>query len=331
MTEEIKVVTREELYAAVWSTPLSKLAPSWGAPIQAIVKACETLNVPQPDSAHWTMLRRGVELEKTLLPTPDAKMPTSVGLEPPQKRVAKPKVEEEEAAPPPGKPKYEVAPTLENAHRLIRQTYKALTGDTYLHNGAVNCRTEHPLNVSVSPEQVERACRILDAIIKPIVEQGGHFERQRDYSLLLLFIGKQPIRFWITEAMKRKPREYSQEEREAKGFWLRDKYDWSGSGFLRFNIGGDKDVFERRWEESKRVRLEDKIDEIVAVVLNAEKQAEEIRAQRAARERLAAQEQQHRDREWRRERQEKEHRENLGKKGGGLVQSKTIAQFHLGV
>src|SRR5436189_50129 len=74
--------------------------------------------------------------------------------------------------PKPAASTYPVPATLENAHRLVRQSHKALTGDTYVDNGVVNSRTHHPLSISVSPEQVNRACRILDAIIKAITAQG---------------------------------------------------------------------------------------------------------------------------------------------------------------
>ena len=52
MSNKGKELSREELYAEVWRTPLSKLAADWGVLPGAIAKACEVFNVPRPASGH---------------------------------------------------------------------------------------------------------------------------------------------------------------------------------------------------------------------------------------------------------------------------------------
>ena len=59
MSEQDKVITRQEMYEAVWQTPISKLAPAWGTTIAAIIKACAKMNIPRPEAGHWTLVRKG--------------------------------------------------------------------------------------------------------------------------------------------------------------------------------------------------------------------------------------------------------------------------------
>jgi hypothetical protein len=58
MSEPKKQLSRQELYEAVWQTPISKLAPAWATTIAAIVKACEEMSVPPPGAGHWSLIQR---------------------------------------------------------------------------------------------------------------------------------------------------------------------------------------------------------------------------------------------------------------------------------
>ena len=51
MSEQSKIINREQLHTELWRTPLSKLAKDWGVPIANIIKAAETLNVPRPEAS----------------------------------------------------------------------------------------------------------------------------------------------------------------------------------------------------------------------------------------------------------------------------------------
>jgi hypothetical protein len=135
----------------------------------------------------------------------------------------------------------------------------------------------------------------LDTIVKAVVERGT--ERWR----LRLFLGKQPVEFRMTEAMKRREREYTAEERTAKDFWLREKHDWHGSGILRFKIEPGEDLREETWEETKSSSLEDKIPEIVDALANVEETAKRIRAERAAQRKAEAERHDLEMEKWRRQ------------------------------
>ena len=71
------------------------------------------------------------------------------------------------------------------------------------------------------------------------------------------------------------------EEKKAKGFFTWAKYEWNGSGVLRFKMGG-ADLNERTLQDSKRVSLEDQVGEIIEAMADAEQEAKRIRSEREA-------------------------------------------------
>ena len=50
-------ITREELYEAVWSESVQKLALALGISDVGLAKICKKLNVPRPGRGHWAKSR----------------------------------------------------------------------------------------------------------------------------------------------------------------------------------------------------------------------------------------------------------------------------------
>jgi hypothetical protein len=316
MSNAGKEINREQLYAEVWQTPMSKLAATWGVPIGGIIKACEQMNVPRPGGGHWQLVKLGWQVDRDALPPAAESTPTSVVIRPPQKRTkVEPPSQTSEAANADKKPRVEIPVNLDNAHRLVKQTRKALTDDTHMDRGFVrpdfSSGAECPLSVRVSPESLDRSLRIMDAIVKGVVERGGRFERGPERWRLRLIMGKQPVEFEMTEARRRLNREFTAEERESQHFWSRNKFEWKGTGLLRFHIHEGEDLYKRGWEESKRDRLEDKVPEIIEYLASVEQVAERNRAVEREWKRKREEEQEKREIEWRREEEEKERRKLL--------------------
>jgi hypothetical protein len=322
-----KKITRDELYEELWRAPLSKLAVTWGVPIASIVRAAELMNVPRPASGHWQAVARGWTLERAPLPPTEADTVLSVVIKPPQKRTKRepvaPKVVEPEA-----KPTISIPDNLDKAHSLVKRTLKALTHDTYLHHGMVHGRSsDNPLSVEVSPGQVKRALRILDVIIKAMVERGGRFVPGPESWRLQLFMGKQPVWFRMTEARKRFTLDLTDEEKRARGISSWEKYDWQGSGVLRFRIEGDKLVDERFWEESKRRKMEDYVPEIIEQLAKVEAEAAIIKAELEKQEKAEA-EQRHRDYlEYRRREIETQNRKRLEESAEAWLKVRRLRLF----
>lgn len=57
--EPVHRVTRQALFDAVWSEPMSKLAPRFGVSDVALAKACQRAGIPRPDQGFWAKRKKG--------------------------------------------------------------------------------------------------------------------------------------------------------------------------------------------------------------------------------------------------------------------------------
>lgn len=70
------VVTREELYDAVWSEPMIKLAERFKVSGNYLARVCDSLRVPRPDRGYWAKMAAGKAPAKPNLPPPKPGEPT---------------------------------------------------------------------------------------------------------------------------------------------------------------------------------------------------------------------------------------------------------------
>jgi len=95
--------------------------------------------------------------------------------------------------------------------------------------------------------------------------------------------GKTTAGVRMTEAMKRREREYTAEERTAKDFWFGRNTIGMGSGILRFKIDRPR-IFGRKLGRNEEFDFGGQDPEIVDALVNVEETAKQIRAERATRE-----------------------------------------------
>jgi len=65
-------VTRSALYARVWQTPISRLAPELGLSDNGLRKLCLRHDIPVPARGHWARAAAGQAVKPAKLPRPDA-------------------------------------------------------------------------------------------------------------------------------------------------------------------------------------------------------------------------------------------------------------------
>ena len=64
------VITREELYELVWSTPMSKVAQKFDVSGSYLARVCTALRVPRPERGYWAKLAVGKAPKRPALPEP---------------------------------------------------------------------------------------------------------------------------------------------------------------------------------------------------------------------------------------------------------------------
>jgi hypothetical protein len=62
------MVTREELYALVWSIPMTKVADQFGVSGSYMARICTFLNVPRPERGYWAKLAHNKAPPQQMLP-----------------------------------------------------------------------------------------------------------------------------------------------------------------------------------------------------------------------------------------------------------------------
>lgn len=62
------ILTREQLYDLVWSTPMIQLAKKYNISDNGLRKICKRMNIPTPDSGYWTKLKFNKPVKKVKLP-----------------------------------------------------------------------------------------------------------------------------------------------------------------------------------------------------------------------------------------------------------------------
>jgi hypothetical protein len=122
---------RSELYAKVWSTPMTKLAAELGISDVGLAKACRRHAVPAPPRGYWAKLRAGQKPDQIPLPTPELDVAVQFATSDPDER-ARQKIMERKrlddlnahvkTAVKTGVIKF--AESLDNAHPLVKATHR---------------------------------------------------------------------------------------------------------------------------------------------------------------------------------------------------------------
>jgi len=123
-----KVVTREELYEAVWSRTLKALVQEWNTNHGQLLLACKLMNVPRPNQKYWPRISWGHRVGRKPLPRRSRKIPGEVLLAP-RGRVRSALVVETSATEEERRQQAETR-ALEERRRIEEQRRKLLVGSS---------------------------------------------------------------------------------------------------------------------------------------------------------------------------------------------------------
>ncbi len=197
-----KTVTRQSLYEQVWTTPLRKLAGTYGVTDVALAKVCRKLNVPVPGRGYWAKVNAGHPVEQRALPrtakqqaatiTPVRRHPES----PPEERIPRPETVtsigsiEVVAIDRPHRLTTKTRRYFQDVERRLTQAKRRKAGTSFGaadwppadDNGRYRCGGQDGYPLTVSLPALERALRILDALAKALESRGFRFTHvERDH------------------------------------------------------------------------------------------------------------------------------------------------------
>lgn len=288
-------LTREELYERVWSQPATKLAAEFGISDVALGKICRKLDIPKPFPGYWQRIAFGHNVRRTPLPTPKVGTKKQITIYPntvtdpaPFPPEVAARIEAESAS----ESRISVADTLHGCHPLIRQTKQGLEKARPDQYG----RLHGHLDLHVSKTSLNRALRIMHALVRAAERRGYAVKNSKlsPYPTQMV-IGDEPMKFKLFEKSDRRDRELTAEEKRKPAHEISDRWVYTPSGVLTFEIDEYSDHAQRRWTDKPDKPLEGQLNDImIGFVLTAEAlRARRLRQEEEARRRREAERRYH--------------------------------------
>lgn len=255
-------ITRETLHEAVWKTPLTHLAKSYGIPVSVLTKACDQFDIPRPAPDYWPRRRLGYQTEITPLPPAPIETPASIELKWTPKtggvKTKQPQPGSSQPLPPPIETaptgsRLQIAQNFRRAHPVVRRAREQLEkGKADYKNGLIHPANwrEPCANIFVSKEQLRRALLILDAVL--------HAFNSTETDDAGIQIGEEFIHLKIREQTKRYLNP-GKEGDDKSHIWPRHLF--KPTGILIFYI--NEYYFAKQWSDKKTRPLENSLDDIV--------------------------------------------------------------------
>lgn len=280
-------LTREELYERVWSTPATKLAKEFGISDVALGKICKKMNIPKPYPGYWQQLAVGRRVHKEKLPPIKQGVPevtyiyphqTVTPFQPENPEVIAQIEQESEPA-----NSITVAETLHGAHPLVRYTRQVLEKDKPDDYGMLSWSwNQRCMNVRVSKTSLHRALCIMDALLKALEKRGYAAEVSKDGPMATyILIGVEKVKVRLSEKANRSERELTAEEKRKPAHTISNRWIYSPSGKLTFEIDEYCDGLQKKWTDKAQSPLEGQLNDVLAGLILA---GEAVRLRRIERE-----------------------------------------------
>jgi hypothetical protein len=283
MQQNELTLTREELYNAIWRTPMSHLCKTWGITIHHLSKICEQFDIPRPSPDYWPLLRLNRSVERAPLPLAASDQPSVICLKPqPANKPASLSKQQNQLAviadknePPsqpenPPRPVVPVAQDFRKAHPLIRTSRELLEKANPDSFGRVGLsRYNNCVNINVTKQNLKRALLLLDAVFNAL-ESKGHkaeiIEPRYGRSETSIKIGDEKVRIKLMERTTRRERELTEKEKTEKYIWNRHFYE--PTGIFSFSIEEYRGPVQKTWTDRKGQSIENTLNEVIEAILS---------------------------------------------------------------
>jgi len=323
--ETLDFMSREQLYDAVWTTPVMRLSKKYGLSDVGLAKLCKRYQIPRPGVGYWAKLKSGFPEPRTPLPpVNDPKLETiSLTELPPATEVEEPRyaVDDEVNALIKSEmesPAIHVAASLRSPHALVA----AAMADDLIRSAEANAaegprgwvgvvRAEREVvaraNIEVSRALRSRAYRVMDALLNAATERGtkcGGKPDQHHRSTFIKVLGE-TFELRMYEPNLQKAHLLTKEEQARKekyGSVYAPKHDYVRSEKLCLQLREGSYTVHWEGRDGQKARIEDRLNRVFIAALREVDEARkwkrkrelEAAAQREAEQRRLAEEEQRR-------------------------------------
>jgi len=279
---ETIVLKREALYEEVWSEPMSALAMKYSLSDVGLAKICKKLKIPLPGRGYW----QKEKMDKTPLPPLKFGDTETYTLHREKKEIlpidevhdaeARVLMSLEESP----QNRIQVHSRLNSPHPLIEKTLNTLNAANPDQYGRISPHSDKCFNVSITRNSINRAMRILDALVKMFVERGFSVSFRNDpyntykgRDLTYVTVLNQKIQISLEEPVRKLERVLTPQEKKdlEKHPWKYfDKYSYVPSGELVLKINN---VYwgniRHSWADGKKAKIENCLNDFVIGLIRA--------------------------------------------------------------
>ena len=301
--DDCAVLTRQELYEKVWTTAMRILAPQLGVSDVGLSKICKRFSIPTPPVGYWAKKEFGKAPDRPPLPDYDGPELNGINFHPNAR-------ESDPAEHPEGNELIErekakenqiiVAEALVSPHPLIEPTQRSLLAAKPGENGVVAPGAKRTLDIQVAPERIDRALRIMDALLKALDQRSLplSLRDEEGHRATVVTVQDEKISISLGEVVNKEVRPPTPEE--LRDPWSTNKtyYRHVPTGRLSLHIGASMSSGRRsRWSDTDRRPLEHLLNSFVASLYRAaeDRKAERRRLEQLQRQRVEAERER---REW---------------------------------
>lgn len=268
-------VSRDELYALVWKTPMSRLATEFGITGNGLAKICDRLAVPYPPRGYWAKKSAGKPTIAFKLPARAGRNPEWVDIHPTTpKRVPAPEVRTVVEAATSAAAKIVVPETLKGLHPKVKAwiiQHKKEQQERKEENKRRRLELwtwTRPLLENLTERDLYRF-RVTSAIFKAVEIAGGKIEHAPISGKVIFLISGHKVECSIVEKMQRSQK---QPEAAVTKWTAYPDHHQSGlvpSGFLRVTITTYLAGGHPEWVETSEKKIGAWLPEITGAIIGA--------------------------------------------------------------
>lgn len=247
-------LTREELFQLVWGKPIQQLAKSFGISDVGLAKICKRMEIPRPTRGYWAKVAAGKVLPKPTLPSLTREGIDQIEITPTATRW-KPEPTNEVLT-------VVVTDTLLEPHHLVSRTLSALKQGKPDERGMVVPRRHNILDVRVHRDTIERACRIMDALIKALATLNYPVSIQEGKrTTTFVLVNGETLTFSLNEKFTRSEHVLTPHEKARYGQLSHSapRYDYRPTGILSFCLRNAAYGSQSRWADTQHRKLEERL------------------------------------------------------------------------
>jgi hypothetical protein len=288
-TPKARRVTRDDLYAMVWSQPMSRLATEFGISGNGLAKICDRLDVPYPPRGYWAKKEAGKPVATTPLPLHREGTQQAAEIHPtlPASPIL-PEAAESAAAAAQKVTGLTVPNDLSDLHPRVKAWLSEHKKDQQERvQESRRHRHDSWWHPRLLPDLTDRDLyrfRVTSAIFKGVEKAGGAIEKSPMIGRITFKIDSHEVECSIVEKMF-KPLKLSEEQKVWTAYPHHHQTGLASSGFLRVSITTYLDGRQSQWIETEKQKIGDILPAIVGGIMAAGPMLEQRKREREERER----------------------------------------------